>query len=61
MQRGQQLDEVFTQLNAVGDSISSMRTKSNRLEELFVELVEQDRNKEGAAEKELDQKDKVGA
>ncbi|MDX1397371.1 MAG: ABC transporter ATP-binding protein, partial [Oceanospirillum sp.] len=61
MQRGQHLNEVFTQLNAVGVSISSMRTKSNRLEELFVELVEQDRNKEGAAEKESDQKDKVGA
>ncbi len=61
MQRGQHLNEVFAQLNSVGVSISSMRTKSNRLEELFVELVEQDRNKQDAANKESDQKDKVSA
>lgn len=61
MQRGQHLNEVFAQLNAVGVSISSMRTKSNRLEELFVELVEQDRKKHDAANKESDQKDKVSA
>jgi len=61
MQRGQHLNDVFVQLNTVGIGISSMRTKSNRLEELFVELVDQDRNKQDAANQKSDQKDKVSA
>jgi ABC-2 type transport system ATP-binding protein len=51
MQRGQHLNEVFTRLNAIGVNISSMRTKSNRLEELFVELVEHDHKKDGAKDR----------
>jgi len=31
---------VFTQLEAQGVSVLSMRNKANRLEELFVSLVE---------------------
>jgi len=61
LQRGQHLNEVFTQLNNVGVNISSMRTKSNRLEELFVELVDQDRKNADAAKRKSDQNDKVGA
>ncbi|MAC47242.1 ABC transporter ATP-binding protein [Oceanospirillum beijerinckii] len=52
MNRGQHLNEAFTQLNALGLQVTSMRTKSNRLEELFVELVERDRqNAQKAQEK----------
>lgn len=61
MQRGQHLNEVFTRLNSTGVNISSMRTKSNRLEELFVELVEQDREKSTASEKTSGNQDKVSA
>jgi ABC-2 type transport system ATP-binding protein len=44
--KGQGLNEVFAQLSAQGLLVSSMRTKTNRLEELFMRLVE---NKEGRA------------
>ncbi|MGL5666555.1 MAG: ABC transporter ATP-binding protein, partial [Shewanella sp.] len=33
------LNDVFTQLTAAKVEVLSMRNKSNRLEELFVELV----------------------
>ncbi|MBB1489517.1 ABC transporter ATP-binding protein [Oceanospirillum sediminis] len=45
MERGQNLNDVFAALSQQGVHVSSMRTKSNRLEELFVELVEEDRQK----------------
>lgn len=45
MERGQNLNDVFTALSLQGIRVNSMRTKSNRLEELFVELVEEDRQK----------------
>ena len=61
MQRGQHLNEVFTRLNSTGVNVSSMRTKSNRLEELFVELVEQDREKSAASETASRNQDKVSA
>jgi ABC-2 type transport system ATP-binding protein len=38
--RGQGLNEVFAQLSAQRLRVSSMRTKTNRLEELFMRLVE---------------------
>ncbi|WP_445496920.1 ABC transporter ATP-binding protein [Photorhabdus sp. SF281] len=44
VQREQGLNGVFTQLNAQGIQIPSMRNKANRLEELFVSLVN---NKQG--------------
>ncbi|OCQ53742.1 Daunorubicin/doxorubicin resistance ATP-binding protein DrrA [Photorhabdus australis subsp. thailandensis] len=39
VQRGQGINGVFTQLSAQGVHILSMRNKANRLEELFVSLV----------------------
>lgn len=40
IRRGQSLNQVFAVLNEQGLRVSSMRNKSNRLEELFVRLVE---------------------
>lgn len=40
VEKGQRINDVFTQLTAQQIDISSMRTKANRLEELFVSLVE---------------------
>jgi ABC-2 type transport system ATP-binding protein len=38
--KGQGLNDVFAQLSAQGLHVASMRTKSNRLEELFIRLVD---------------------
>ncbi|MEO8463875.1 MAG: ABC transporter ATP-binding protein [Gammaproteobacteria bacterium] len=43
--KGQGLNDVFTQLSAQSLHVVSMRTKTNRLEELFIRLV-QDKDKE---------------
>ncbi|MEO7051429.1 MAG: ABC transporter ATP-binding protein [Rhodanobacter sp.] len=43
MARKQDLNALFTALTASGITVHSMRTKTNRLEELFVRLVEQGR------------------
>lgn len=40
------LNKVFEQLSAQGIQVLSMRNKANRLEELFVKMVEQGRQKE---------------
>ncbi|MES3041035.1 MAG: ABC transporter ATP-binding protein [Pseudomonadota bacterium] len=40
IQRGQSLNAVFEALSSAGVQVTSMRNKSNRLEELFVRLVE---------------------
>lgn len=45
--RGQSLNQVFAQLSAQGVEIDSMRNKVNRLEELFVRLVDS-RGRSGA-------------
>lgn len=42
------MNSVFTQLDKQGIQVMSMRNKSNRLEELFVRLVESGRSNEGA-------------
>lgn len=47
IQRGQSLNSVFEALSSAGVQVTSMRNKSNRLEELFVRLVE--KNLSGAA------------
>ncbi len=47
IQRGQSLNSVFEALSNAGVQVTSMRNKSNRLEELFVRLVE--KNLSGAA------------
>ncbi len=39
--KGQGLNALFAELSAKGLSVASMRTKTNRLEELFMRLVEQ--------------------
>ncbi|BBN80513.1 ABC transporter [Pseudoalteromonas sp. A25] len=41
--KSQGLNEVFTQLTTQGNTVLSMRNKANRLEELFVGLLEQGR------------------
>jgi ABC-2 type transport system ATP-binding protein len=38
---GQPLNELFRALSAAGVTVASMRTKTNRLEELFIRLVDQ--------------------
>jgi ABC-2 type transport system ATP-binding protein len=43
--KGQGLNDVFAQLSAQSLHVASMRTKTNRLEELFIRLV-QDKDKE---------------
>ena len=40
VKKGQHINEVFAQLDARGIHISSMRNRANRLEEMFVNLVE---------------------
>ena len=40
IQRGQSLNAIFAELSLAGINVMSMRNKSNRLEELFVRLVE---------------------
>ena len=40
VEQGQRINDVFTALDARAIEISSMRNKSNRLEEMFVNLVE---------------------
>lgn len=49
VEKGQSLNEVFIQLQRQGIKVVSMRTKANRLEELFIRMVEHN-----AAESELD-------
>ena len=38
--KGQSLNDIFAQLSALGIKVNSMRNKVNRLEELFVRLVD---------------------
>ncbi len=40
VEQGQQINAVFAQLDRLGIQISSMRNRANRLEEMFVNLVE---------------------
>ncbi|HUY84613.1 MAG TPA: ABC transporter ATP-binding protein [Steroidobacteraceae bacterium] len=48
--KGQSLNQVFEQLSAQGIEVDSMRNKVNRLEELFIRLVDsQGRGADGAA------------
>lgn len=48
IKRGQHLNDVFAMLSQQGIKVLSMRNKTNRLEELFVRLVEKNLN-EGAS------------
>ena len=38
--KGQSLNDIFAQLSAQGVEVNSMRNKVNRLEELFIRLVD---------------------
>ena len=40
VEKGQHINDVFSQLDASGIHITSMRNRANRLEEMFVNLVE---------------------
>jgi ABC-2 type transport system ATP-binding protein len=40
VEKGQHLNQVFSALEKDGIHISSMRNRANRLEEMFVNLVE---------------------
>ena len=40
VEKGQPLNDLFKLLDAQGLKVSSMRNKSNRLEEMFVSMVE---------------------
>lgn len=51
--KGQSLNAVFAQLTVQGFEIVSMRNKSNRLEELFVAMVNANKDLAGAAQKEV--------
>ncbi|CRL61655.1 MULTISPECIES: ABC transporter ATP-binding protein [Proteus] len=50
VKREQGLNGVFAQLNAQGIQVLSMRNKANRLEELFVHLVNEEHTVEGEGE-----------
>lgn len=49
VEKGGSLNEVFESLTRSGVNVVSMRNKANRLEELFVSLVQQSTAKEGRA------------
>ncbi|SFT54589.1 ABC transporter ATP-binding protein [Halomonas saccharevitans] len=44
--RGQRLNDVFAALSEQGMQVMSMRNRANRLEEMFVSMVEDDQQKE---------------
>ena len=48
IEKGQSLNALFQALSAAGIEVESMRTKTNRLEELFIRLVE-DKKQDAAA------------
>ena len=52
VQKGQALNKIFAMLDKQNIHIQSMRNKANRLEELFVEMVESGRDSEKGAKKE---------
>jgi ABC-2 type transport system ATP-binding protein len=47
VEKTQSLNDVFAQLSALGIQVLSMRNKANRLEELFVSLVDRNLKQEG--------------
>ena len=49
VEKGQSINHIFSMLSDKGVEVRSMRTKSNRLEELFVSLVHENNAKEGQA------------
>jgi len=47
VEKTQTINPVFSQLSALNINVTSMRNKSNRLEELFVNLIESNQNSTG--------------
>jgi ABC-2 type transport system ATP-binding protein len=39
IKKDQSINDLFDQLSALGITVSSMRNESNRLEEMFIEMV----------------------
>ena len=39
IKKDQSINHLFDQLSALGINVSSMRNESNRLEEMFIEMV----------------------
>jgi len=52
--KGHTLNELLSSLGEAGVQVSSMRNKSNRLEQLFLQLVDRDVNEEHDADAEAD-------
>ncbi|MBZ2170003.1 ABC transporter ATP-binding protein [Marinobacter sp. F4216] len=50
VEKGQGLNQVFVQLEDMGIKVVSMRTKANRLEELFIRMVEENASSAKPAE-----------
>ncbi|MDI5987015.1 ABC transporter ATP-binding protein [Halomonas sp. M4R5S39] len=50
VRRGQRMNDIFTALGAQGIEVVSMRNRANRLEEMFVSMVEQGNSDKAAAE-----------
>ena len=48
VQQNQTLNDLFEQLERGGVTVDTMRTKTNRLEELFIRLVESKNGAEAA-------------
>ncbi|WP_165854995.1 ABC transporter ATP-binding protein [Marinobacter sp. JSM 1782161] len=49
VRQGQDLNRVFGQLDEQGVRVTSMRTKANRLEELFIRMVQENKQEGGEA------------
>lgn len=49
IRRGQQMNDVFDTLSAQGVRVVSMRNRANRLEEMFVSMVEKDHDDKNTA------------
>jgi ABC-2 type transport system ATP-binding protein len=59
MSRSHDLNSLFAALSAHGITVTSMRNKTNRLEELFVRLVENGRLEQGRTEQAANGQEKV--
>ncbi len=47
VKKGQGLNDLFSQFEALGITVTSMRNKSNRLEEMFISMVENNLERTG--------------
>ncbi|MEC7121170.1 MAG: ABC transporter ATP-binding protein [Pseudomonadota bacterium] len=50
LEKSHSINDIFSQLSALGIEVISMRNKANRLEELFVRMVEKNLSSTGAAQ-----------